>query len=100
MGNDSVYGHRRISLELNVDKKKESEKRLGSMVLIPPYKRRARWTKRRDERRPESKYQNLIKGLCPVKMGKFGGCKSQYQRSPIPRRMHIISPFTTTLKQI
>lgn len=32
-----------------------------------PYKRHARWRKRRDERRPESEYQNLIKGICPIR---------------------------------
>jgi len=34
---------------------------------IKPYKRKARWRKRRDERRPEASFQNLIKGLCPIK---------------------------------
>jgi transposase InsO family protein len=33
---------------------------------IKPYKRKARWTKRRDERRPEAIYQNLIKGSFPI----------------------------------
>jgi len=34
---------------------------------IKPYKRKARWRKRRDERRKEAPYKNLIKGICPIK---------------------------------
>lgn len=33
---------------------------------IKPYKRKARWRKRRDERRPEATYPNLIKGKFPI----------------------------------
>jgi transposase InsO family protein len=36
---------------------------------IKPYKRKARWRKRRDERREEQPYPNLIKGRCPIKPG-------------------------------
>ena len=36
---------------------------------IKPYKRKARWTKKRDLDRPEAKYPNLIKGSCPIKPG-------------------------------
>lgn len=34
---------------------------------IKPYKRKARWTKKRDWGKPESGYPNLVKGTCPVK---------------------------------
>lgn len=34
---------------------------------IKPYKRMARWTKKRDLGNPPSKYPNLIKGTCPIK---------------------------------
>jgi putative transposase len=34
---------------------------------IKPYKRKARWRKRRDERKKEASYLNLIKGICPIK---------------------------------
>lgn len=34
---------------------------------IKPYKRMARWRKRRDQRRPEMCYQNQIKGKVPAK---------------------------------
>lgn len=33
---------------------------------IRPYKRKCRWRKRRDERRPEASFQNLIKGSFPI----------------------------------
>ena len=35
--------------------------------VLKPYKRKARWRKRRDERRPASSFPNLIKGSCPIK---------------------------------
>lgn len=34
---------------------------------IKPYKRKARWTKKKDWGEPPSKYPNLIKGSCPIK---------------------------------
>jgi len=34
---------------------------------IKPYKRKARWTKKRDFGNPPSKYSNLIKGSCPLR---------------------------------
>ena len=34
---------------------------------IKPYKRKARWRKRRDLRRKPAPYLNLIKGSCPIK---------------------------------
>lgn len=36
---------------------------------IKPYKRKARWKKRRDERRQPAPYQNLVKGICPIRAG-------------------------------
>jgi len=36
---------------------------------IKPYKRKARWRKRRDERRDPQPYPNLIKGICPLVPG-------------------------------
>lgn len=36
---------------------------------IRPYKRKARWHKRRDVNRFEAKYSNLIKGSCPIGPG-------------------------------
>jgi len=59
------YGHRRIALALNVGKKKAG--RVMRLYGIKPFKRMARWTKKRDYGNPPSKYPNLIKGSCPVK---------------------------------
>lgn len=36
---------------------------------IKPYKRKARWSKRRDLRRSEQPYPNLVKGVCPIRSG-------------------------------
>lgn len=36
---------------------------------IKPYKRKARWRKRRDEHRAPAPYTNLIKGSCPIRPG-------------------------------
>lgn len=33
---------------------------------IKPYKRKARWRKRKDERKPPAPFQNLIRGSCPI----------------------------------
>lgn len=33
---------------------------------LKPYKRKGRWRKRRDERKPEAQFQNLIKGSFPI----------------------------------
>lgn len=61
------YGHRRIALALGVGKKRVR------MVMrkygIKPYKRKARWVKRRDLRRLPAPYANLIKGTCPIRPG-------------------------------
>lgn len=61
------YGHRRIALSLGVGKKQV--RKVMRLYGIKPYKRKARWTKRRDVGRPEAKYQNLIKGTYPVGPG-------------------------------
>lgn len=61
------YGHRRIALALGLGKKRI--RRVMRQYGIKPYKRKARWRKRRDERKPEAKYPNLIKGVCPTSPG-------------------------------
>lgn len=62
---NSSYGHRRIALSLNISKKRA--RRVVRLFHIKPYKRMARWTKKRDLGNPPSKYPNLIKGSCPTK---------------------------------
>lgn len=61
------YGHRRVALALGVGKKRV--RKVMQLYKIKPYKRKARWTKRRDSGIPEAKYANLIKGSCPAKPG-------------------------------
>lgn len=59
------YGHRRIAVELSVGKKRV--KRVMKLYGIKPYKRKARWRKRRDLGKPDAGYPNLVKGTCPIK---------------------------------
>lgn len=61
------YGHRRIALALGVSRKRA--RRVMKLFGIKPYKRKARWGKKRDRGRPDSGYPNLIKGSCPVRPG-------------------------------
>ncbi len=58
------YGHRRIALALGMGKKRV--RRVMKQFELKPYKRKARWRKRKDERRSPAPYRNLIKGTCPV----------------------------------
>lgn len=59
-----AYGHRRIALALGVGRKRI--RRVMKLYAIKPYKRKSRWRKRRDERRPEAVFSNLIKGNFPI----------------------------------
>ena len=59
------YGHRRLALALGVGKKRV--RRVMRLYGIKPYKRKARWTKKRDFGNPDAGYPNLIKGSCPIK---------------------------------
>lgn len=61
------YGHRRIALALKIGKR--TIRRVMKAYGIKPYKRKARWRKRRDERREPQPYPNLIKGKCPIRPG-------------------------------
>lgn len=61
-----AYGHRRIAIKLNLGKKRI--RRVMRKFGLKPYKRKARWRKRRDERRREAPHQNLIKNLCPISL--------------------------------
>lgn len=57
------YGYRRVALALSLGKKRIQ--RVMRVYGIHPYKRKARWLKRRDERRLPAPYQNQIKYACP-----------------------------------
>jgi len=61
------YGHRRIALALGIGKRQA--RRVMKKFGIKPYKRLARWRKRRDERRPPEKFANLVKNSYPIKPG-------------------------------
>lgn len=60
-----AYGHRRIAIALGAGKKRV--RRVMRMFNIKPYKRKARWKKRKDFGQPDAGYPNLIKGSCPTK---------------------------------
>lgn len=55
-----AYGYRRVSIALGVNKKRVQ--RVMQLHQIKPYKRKARWRKRQDERVAATRYKNLIKG--------------------------------------
>lgn len=61
------YGHRRIAISLGVGKKRV--RRVMRLYNIKPYKRKARWVKRRDLGKLDAGYPNLVKGSCPVRPG-------------------------------
>lgn len=64
-----AYGHRRVAMELKVNKKRV--RRVMKANGIKPYKRKARWTKKKDWGQPPSGYPNLTKGSCPIKPNVF-----------------------------
>lgn len=61
-----AYGHKRVALELGVNKKKIL--RVMKKFGLKPYKRRIKrpW-KYGDRNKAPAIYQNLIQGLCPIK---------------------------------
>lgn len=65
LASNPSYGYRRIALALGIGKKQV--RRCMSLFGIKPYKRKARWRKRRDERRQPALYLNQIKNHCPIK---------------------------------
>lgn len=64
LAHQSSYGHRRIALELGVGKKRV--RRVMKRCGIKPYKRKARWRKRKDERRKPAPFTNEIRNQCPL----------------------------------
>lgn len=65
LGLNPSYGHRRVALALGIGKKRA--RRVMRLYSIKPYKRKARWTKKKDYGKPPSGHPNLIKGSCPIK---------------------------------
>lgn len=61
-----AYGHRRIALELCLNKKRIL--RVMKKFHLMPKKRRGKgFVKPDDLGKPETKYQNLIEGFCPIR---------------------------------
>lgn len=67
MSSNPAYGYRRVALALGINKKRTQ--RVMKKYGLKAYKRKARWRKRRDERRKEMPYPNLTKNRCPVVPG-------------------------------
>lgn len=66
LSNHQAYGHKRIALELNINKKKAL--RIMKKFGLKPYKRRIkRPRKTADLNRPPTIYQNLIKDILVIK---------------------------------
>ncbi len=60
-----AYGHKRIALELKLNKKRIL--RVMKKFKIKPYRRRTNKPRKKgDEGKPVSKYQNKIEGFCPI----------------------------------
>ncbi len=64
IGENPSYGYRRVALALGIGKKQVQ--RVMALYKIRPYKRKARWRKRRDERRKPALFANQIKNQCPL----------------------------------
>ena len=64
MSTNRSYGYRRVAMALGINKKRTQ--RVMHKYGIRAYKRKARWRKRRDERREEMPYVNLIKDQVPI----------------------------------
>lgn len=63
-----TYGHKRIAIELKMNKKKVL--RLMHKYSLKPYRRRTRrLIKINDIKQPEAIHKNLIKNICPIKPG-------------------------------
>jgi putative transposase len=59
------YGHRRVALELSINKKKAL--RIMKKFELKPYKRRTKHPRKKDDLgRAPAGYPNLIKGICPT----------------------------------
>jgi len=66
MVDNPSYGHKRIALELKLNKKRI--RRVMKKFDLKPYRRRPRKPNKKDDlNKPPTKYQNLIKGFCPIR---------------------------------
>lgn len=66
MAQHPAYGHKRIAIELNINKKRAL--RVMKKFGLKPYRRRAKKPNKKDDCNKEpSIYQNLIKDICPIR---------------------------------
>lgn len=66
LGNHPAYGHKRIAMELGMNKKKI--RRVMKIFNLKPYKRRVKRPPRYDDlNKIPAVYNNEIKNLCPIK---------------------------------
>lgn len=66
LDNHPAYGHRRVALELDLNKKR-IRRIMRKFHLIPVKRRKKRFVKPDDLNKPEARYINLIENLCPIK---------------------------------
>lgn len=64
-----AYGHRRVALDLKINRKRA--RRVMKLYGLKPYKRKARWAKKKDWGQPNAGFPNLTKGACPIKPNVF-----------------------------
>lgn len=65
LSGNQAYGHKRIAIELEANKKKIL--RVMKKFDIKPFRRRIRLRKKDDERKPASVFPNLVKNICPIR---------------------------------
>lgn len=66
MTDNPRYGHKRIALELKLNKKR-IRRVMKKFGLKPSRRRSQKPRKKADEGKESTKYQNLIKGFCPIR---------------------------------
>lgn len=66
MKNHPSYGHKRIAMELKVNKKRV-RRVMKKFHLMPKRRRKQGFTKVDDLGKPESRYTNLIENFCPIR---------------------------------
>lgn len=77
MAKHKSYGHKRIAIELKLNKKRIS--RVMKKFGLKPYRRRgSKPDKPEDMNKPTAKYQNMIKGFCPIRPNVVWVCDFTY----------------------
>jgi len=66
MRDNPSYGHRRIAMELKLNKKRIL-RGMKKFHLMPKRRRKQGFIKPDDQHKPESKYINLIENFCPIR---------------------------------